>query len=181
MVEMVHDLGDVELQRAILSSMEMPSDKNEGSLILERYRNCVHEAHLTLPRLSVILDSLTYRCFATLQKSQSKAHCQQRFKKTYLKSVIALWNSLQRLHSVGFDVFYTQDEQKALLKALLRNPRQYKYCLPGVTHCALSSTASIPGILLGVLRSFEEDGKNDFNVYFHYLREIIEGDVEVAS
>ena len=44
--EMVQDLGDVELQRAILSSMEMPSDTDEGSIILKRYRNCVHEAHL---------------------------------------------------------------------------------------------------------------------------------------
>ena len=102
-------------------------------------------------------------------------------KMSYLKSVSALWNCLQLLHSVGFSVFYTQNEQKIVLKALLNDPILYRHCLPGVTHCILSSTESVSDVLRGVLLSFEGGRNNHFNTYFNYLRDTIDADQEVVS
>lgn len=148
------ELDDADLQRAILSSMELPpAGTADARLFQRRISNCLEEKHLALPRTHSLLLAICKAAYGALVRMEARPGPPVRPARALAAyaATHAVWLQALEVLRLGLPILSSPSELRALLVACCRFPEDWLFMLPAITGAAVS-TASISAVSVGALQ-----------------------------
>jgi hypothetical protein len=140
--EHVDPEGDVELQRALLSSIDSSRNLISSNFFTQSNLNLLKSIDKRrgkvsyLPKIRNMLNVISSLSFICIQQyyenyPQSDYGNDSSMKENIFR-IYLTWESTQLATAAGFDCMYDETEQKSVLLQIIRSPESFLYIIPGV-------------------------------------------------
>jgi alpha-tubulin suppressor-like RCC1 family protein len=134
--------GDVELQRALLSSIDSSRNLISSNYFTQSNLNLLKSIDKRRGKVSYlpkirnmlnVISSLSFICIQQYYENYPQSdYSDDSSMKENIFRIYLTWESTQLVTAAGFDCMYDETEQKSVLLQIIRSPESFLYIIPGV-------------------------------------------------